>query len=90
MQRLVIVVLATAALAGCAGETNEKLDWTRGDGCEEYFSETSRDLANCKAFVAALEAKEKAAGVSLFKDGDDVAIKQGLKKAESTEKTLTE
>ena len=90
MHRLVTVVLATSVLAGCAGEPQGKQDWTKGDGCEKYFSETPRDLANCKAFVAAVEAKEKGASVSLYKDGDEVKINQGIKRAEPTETTIVD
>lgn len=91
MHKLVTVFLASAALVGCAEESKQpQADWTKGDGCEKYFSETSREMANCKAYVAALEAKEKEAGVSLDKAGDEVGRRQGIKRAEPTERTLTE
>jgi hypothetical protein len=92
MQKLVTILLATAALAGCANdnESASQADWTRGDGCERFFSETPRELANCRAFVKSNEEKEREANVSLEKAGDEVSRTKGLKQAEPTERTLTE
>lgn len=88
MQKLAIILLATAALAGCTSEPTKESDWTKGDGCEKYFSETSRELANCKAYVKALAEKEGAADVSLDKAGATVARTEGLAKQSSSDKIL--
>jgi len=92
MQKMITVLLASAALAGCVNdnESARQADWTRGDGCEKYYSETSRELANCRAFVKANEDKEKEVGVSLEKAGDEVSRTRGLKKADPTQRTLTD
>jgi hypothetical protein len=100
MHKLLPAFLGAAALAGCMGGTKQEVDWTKGNGCEKYFSETSRDMANCEAFVKAQEEDAKSKGttqaqvqkpsVSLDKAGDEVKMTEGMKVNEEHERTLTE
>lgn len=87
MQKLLPVFIIASALSGCATDPQPAADWTKNGGCEKYFSETSRELANCKAFVEANETKEKTASVSLDKKGTEIESLRG-KRAETSEKTL--
>jgi hypothetical protein len=103
MQKLLPVFLSATVLSGCMSGSNQNTDWTLGNGCEEYSSETSRDLANCKAFVKAKEEANKTTQaaeaatstakrttVSLDPAGDRVKMTQGMKENENFDRTLTE
>lgn len=80
-KNLSALFLATI-LAACSSQGSQDKDWVQGEGCEKYFSETPRELANCKDYTAAKTAKLPDAPVSLEKAGTRVDLDQGLKENE--------
>lgn len=63
MYKIAAASLTALLIAGCQMQPGSS-DWSEGDGCEKYFSETPRDLAACKAYVKAKQEKQQFAGDS--------------------------
>lgn len=100
MQKLVTLLLTTTVLVGCDGETRKEPDWRLNGGCDKYFSVSTREYADCKAFVKKEEEKTKAAstpadnkqasGVSLDPQGAYVKEDENEKINRDSERTLTD
>ena len=72
---------------------NDQKEWVNGDGCERYFSETARDLAACKAYVASQNSGTTtndmaALSVKTTPEGATVSVDEGIKRFEHGEDNI--
>ncbi len=97
MHKLVTILLgSTTLLAGCADNVDQTKDWRLDGGCEKYFTVTTREYADCMAFVKSQENKNKPktadakGSVSLDPQGAYFKEDQDEKINRDTDHTLTE